>query len=312
MTSKLGPALNKLSDEIKNASPTGNADVDQALAQIVATGVGTAVGAVAGGTSGAFTGFNADRFNRQLHPDERTLAKHIAAKSNGRHTQEQVEDQMRIMGVAQTDGRSVPAGVAEELNGRTPTDPGARWINTGLTNANGNPLIVESLQEPNQELQGFIMANYDSAAPGHVPSNFTYAPTPAKTDVRGTVANMASGVSTAAGRFGAATAAGASIPSPFAPGLATASYVATATGMAADAVVQIAKPDVGQYWVSSGVGIAVSAASERFPGFGPAINAAANAINTSSASQSTQDLINKYWSKAIKSVNGSEKKDEKH
>ena len=71
LTSKLGPALNKLSDEIKNASPTGNADIDRALAQIVATGVGTAVGAVAGGTSGAFTGFNTDRFNRQLHPDEK-------------------------------------------------------------------------------------------------------------------------------------------------------------------------------------------------------------------------------------------------
>ncbi|VVE50302.1 tRNA nuclease CdiA-2 [Pandoraea eparura] len=71
LTSKLGPVLNKLSDEIKNASPTGNADVDRALGQIVATGVGTAVGAVAGGTSGAVTGFNTDRFNRQLHLDEK-------------------------------------------------------------------------------------------------------------------------------------------------------------------------------------------------------------------------------------------------
>jgi filamentous hemagglutinin len=67
--------LNDLSDEIRNRRPTGNADIDQALGQIVATGVGTAVGAAAGGASGAFTGFNTDRFNRQLHPDEKKWIK---------------------------------------------------------------------------------------------------------------------------------------------------------------------------------------------------------------------------------------------
>lgn len=72
LTSKLGGALNDLSDQIQNAHPTGNKDIDEALAQIVATGVGTAVGAVAGGTSGAFAGFNVDRFNRQLTPTERS------------------------------------------------------------------------------------------------------------------------------------------------------------------------------------------------------------------------------------------------
>ncbi|WP_287497976.1 hypothetical protein, partial [Pandoraea sp. CB10b_02] len=36
---------------------------------------GTVIGAAAGGSSGAFTGFNVDRFNRQLHPDERKWAK---------------------------------------------------------------------------------------------------------------------------------------------------------------------------------------------------------------------------------------------
>ncbi|VVD93297.1 hemagglutinin repeat-containing protein [Pandoraea soli] len=77
LTSKLGGALNELSNEIKNASPTGNADIDQALAQIVVTGMGTAVGAVAGGTSGAFTGFNTDRFNRQLHPTEEQKLKQL-------------------------------------------------------------------------------------------------------------------------------------------------------------------------------------------------------------------------------------------
>ncbi|VVE59097.1 tRNA nuclease CdiA-2 [Pandoraea horticolens] len=74
-TSKLGKVLNDLSDQIKDSHPTGNADVDQALGQIVATSVGTVAGAAAGGTSGGFTGYNVDRFNRQLHPDERKWAK---------------------------------------------------------------------------------------------------------------------------------------------------------------------------------------------------------------------------------------------
>ncbi|VVD74121.1 tRNA nuclease CdiA-2 [Pandoraea communis] len=85
LTSKLGGVLNDLSDQVKNSHPTGNADVDEALAQIVATGVGTAIGAAVGGSSGAFTGYNVDRFNRQLHPDEKALAKRIVedAKSRG-------------------------------------------------------------------------------------------------------------------------------------------------------------------------------------------------------------------------------------
>ncbi|WP_150619058.1 hemagglutinin repeat-containing protein [Pandoraea horticolens] len=144
-TSKLGGVRNDLSNEIRSRRPTGNADIDEALGQIVATGVGTAVGVVVGGTSGAFTGFNADRFNRQLNLEDRRLARHIADKSDGQYTQSQVEEQLRLMGVSYPDGVSVPPGAAEELNGRVPTDPGSVWVDTGLINANGKPLIVQSL-----------------------------------------------------------------------------------------------------------------------------------------------------------------------
>ncbi|WP_331694680.1 hemagglutinin repeat-containing protein [Pandoraea sputorum] len=78
LTSKLGGTLNELSENIQKARPTGNADIDQALAQIVATGVGTAVGAAVGGSSGAFTGYNVDRFNRQLHPQETEVISALA------------------------------------------------------------------------------------------------------------------------------------------------------------------------------------------------------------------------------------------
>ncbi|WP_236109292.1 hemagglutinin repeat-containing protein [Pandoraea fibrosis] len=77
LTSKLGGTLNEFSESIQNAHPTGNADIDQALAQIVVTGVGTAVGAMVGGGSGAFAGYNVDRFNRQLHPMEEQKLKQL-------------------------------------------------------------------------------------------------------------------------------------------------------------------------------------------------------------------------------------------
>ncbi|QHE94247.1 filamentous hemagglutinin N-terminal domain-containing protein [Pandoraea fibrosis] len=80
LTSKLGGALNELSDNIQKAHPTGNADIDQALAQIVATGVGTAVGAAVGGSSGAFAAYNVDRFNRQLHSQESVVISKLASE----------------------------------------------------------------------------------------------------------------------------------------------------------------------------------------------------------------------------------------
>ncbi|WP_433704703.1 hypothetical protein [Paraburkholderia sacchari] len=231
-----------------------------------------------------------------MHPDERKLAKDIADKSNGQYTQAQVEDQMRLMGVSYVDGGSVPPGVAEDLNRRLPTDPGAVWINTGLTNANGNPLVIQSLPQANQALQTFIMENYNSASPGAVPSAYTYMPSPVGMDVRGAVANVAGGVSTAAGRFGAATAAAATIPSPYSGGLSAAAYAAMVAGFVADTLVQLVKPDVGQYAVSGATGLIAGNLSDRVPALGPAINETANAFNNNNAGQQVQNSLNKYWS----------------
>ncbi|VVD79883.1 hypothetical protein [Pandoraea anhela] len=273
--------------------------MDEALGQIVATGLGTAVGAVVGGSSGAFTGFNTDRFNRQLGAPDRTLAEHIANRSNGKYRKEQVEDQLRLMGVEYSDGSSVPPNTAEELNERTPSDPGARWINTGVENAQGNPLIVQSMPLMDRELQALIMSTYESAIPGQVPLNFTCVPTPVETDLKVTVANVADGMSTSAGRFGAITAAGATLPTPYAPALATASYLATATGLVAGAVVQIMKPDVGEYAVNGAVSVVVKRLSDRVPVLSPAINETANAVNNSSAAKEAQAKVNEIWSKFL-------------
>ncbi|CAJ0783967.1 hemagglutinin repeat-containing protein [Ralstonia chuxiongensis] len=75
-----GGKLNELAGEVAGSHPTGNADVDQALGNIVANGLGTALGGLAGGTAGAFSGYNVDRFNRQLDAKEQ---KAIFQKANG-------------------------------------------------------------------------------------------------------------------------------------------------------------------------------------------------------------------------------------
>ncbi|MFP3563682.1 hemagglutinin repeat-containing protein [Paraburkholderia sp. SIMBA_030] len=72
--------LGELSSAISGTNPTGNSDIDQALGNIVANAIATGAGAAVGGNAGAFSGYNVDRFNRQLHPDEKST---IAKQANG-------------------------------------------------------------------------------------------------------------------------------------------------------------------------------------------------------------------------------------
>ncbi|MFD1560653.1 hemagglutinin repeat-containing protein [Paraburkholderia silviterrae] len=77
--SKIAPTLNELSGSIAASNPTGDTDVNKALGNIVANVIATGAGAAAGG-AGAFSSSDVDRYNRQLHPDERQWAKDNAGK----------------------------------------------------------------------------------------------------------------------------------------------------------------------------------------------------------------------------------------
>ena len=70
--------LNKLSGAIADSDPTGNAGMNTALGNIVANVIATGAGAAIGGNAGAVEGYNVDRFNRQLHPDEKQAIKNLA------------------------------------------------------------------------------------------------------------------------------------------------------------------------------------------------------------------------------------------
>ncbi|MGU7785350.1 hypothetical protein [Burkholderia sp. PU8-34] len=113
-----------------------------------------------------------DRFNRQLHPEEKTLAKQLAEKRMGKYTQAQIEEQMRIMGVS-TFENGHGSGAPDTLVGQAPIDSGAKWIYAGST-ADGKPILTQVAALANPELQQYIIANANTATADQVPSQFTY------------------------------------------------------------------------------------------------------------------------------------------
>ncbi|WP_260434308.1 hemagglutinin repeat-containing protein, partial [Burkholderia anthina] len=75
VSAKLAPQLNEIAQSIKDAGPTGNANVDELLGNVTSNLLAGGAGALVGGGTGALTGASVDRFNRQLHPDEYARAK---------------------------------------------------------------------------------------------------------------------------------------------------------------------------------------------------------------------------------------------
>jgi filamentous hemagglutinin len=218
---------------------------------------------------------------------------------------------MRIMG-GLIDG-SHESGAAATLIGQTPTDSGAQWLSGGKTD-DGKTILTQITAQPNQELQSYILANAGSVPGGDVP-NIVYDQTGKKgfsVDVTGpftkfdqsdadyvrtTTAGAASMVSTNAGRFSAATAAAAQLPSPYSAGFATASFTATVTGIVADAVVQLAKPNGAQYVFNGFTSIISNYASSKWPVLTPGINEVTNKVNESGLATSVQDRAKEVMKK---------------
>ena len=78
MSAKLAPTLDEIARSIQEAAPTGNSDVDEFLGNLSANVLAGGTGALVGGPMGALAGAAADRFNRQLHDDEKRAIKKSA------------------------------------------------------------------------------------------------------------------------------------------------------------------------------------------------------------------------------------------
>ncbi|HCT04029.1 MAG TPA: adhesin [Pseudomonas sp.] len=131
---------------------TGLSEFDQkAIATLVSTGLGVAVGS-ASGFAGAVAGGGAaakvEQNNRQLHPDERKLAKILAELSGGKYTTEQIEAQMRLSSIKGTDvgpGSNIVATMDERV------DDGGTWVELGTSGK-----YFQVFEKPDLEIISFI------------------------------------------------------------------------------------------------------------------------------------------------------------
>ncbi|MDN8114907.1 hemagglutinin repeat-containing protein [Burkholderia vietnamiensis] len=171
--------LNELSSAIAGSDPTGNANMNQALGNIVANALATGAGAAVGGESGAFSGYNVDRFNRQLHPDERQWAKDKAKdfakfyeeKTGKALTAEQAQNMLLANGY-----RLVDAAASK--------GPGGDATALAYISQNGGGLFHAASAEYNSP---FMSGNKDGTL------------TPEQKALPGSVANPAAGLAIAGG-----------------------------------------------------------------------------------------------------------------
>ncbi|MEM5434493.1 hemagglutinin repeat-containing protein [Paraburkholderia diazotrophica] len=226
--------LNELSGTV--ADLTGNSDMTKALGNIVANGLATAAGAAIGGDAGGSSAYNVDRFNRQLHPDERQWAKDNAKnfaqfykdKTGQDITPEQAQNMLLANGY-----RLVDAAASK--------GPGGDATAVAYISQNAGNLFTATPAEYNNPLLGGnkdgSLTPEQKALPGH--------------DTHPQI-GLAAGAATGLVALGAV-----------APGIAAAWGIGTAYDLAGDAIshalgLSTDTPDVGKSLTVGGIGAAMT------------------------------------------------------
>ncbi|SFM91439.1 filamentous hemagglutinin [Halopseudomonas yangmingensis] len=127
---------------------------DKSLELAVSQLIGIAAATVTGGdyAKAAELAKNATAYNRQLHPSERELAKRLAEASEGKYTQEEIEEQMRLAGIRGTEIHSATDIVATQDG---IYDPGGNWVPLGDSH------FVQVYGKANPEVIAYIKSNID-------------------------------------------------------------------------------------------------------------------------------------------------------
>ena len=122
--------------------------------ELIALAIGGLVGSSNGAAlAGAGVTLNADKYNRQLHPDERMLAKKLAEQSDGQYTAEQIEEQLRLSYV---NGTNVTPGSDAVVTKDGIYDPSGNWIELG------NGYFLQQFANLDVELVSYIQKATDS------------------------------------------------------------------------------------------------------------------------------------------------------
>lgn len=156
--------------------------VQREVANVMLNVIASSVGALAGGLSGAGGAAVADGYNRQLHPNEKELAKTIATEARAQglgYTVEQIEAQMRKMDVALPNGEFYAGGPAVVVGYEGISDGRANFIEVGRTES-GQPILMEfASPELDRQLQDLIVSQ---ASGKTISSGLSYTLTPARVD----------------------------------------------------------------------------------------------------------------------------------
>jgi hypothetical protein len=100
------------------------------------------------------------RYNRQLHPQEKALAKELANSSGGKYSEQQIEQQLAQMNL--TTGNQTELGSVRVAVGNQPVD-GTTWTPYG-DNQVGQQLWAQSLPSGDADLQSYITKNASGLA----------------------------------------------------------------------------------------------------------------------------------------------------
>jgi len=111
---------------------------------------------------GGWIAKNATAYNRQLHPDEKELAKRLAARSGGKYSAEQIEDQLRLSSVNGTD---IGPGTDTVATKEGRYDESGKWLPLG----NGQyfqdfaKLDLNIVAYINEQTNAYSWANFPSS-----------------------------------------------------------------------------------------------------------------------------------------------------
>ncbi|MFY0478657.1 hemagglutinin repeat-containing protein, partial [Achromobacter marplatensis] len=165
-------ATNLVRDQIEFAVAGLSGETRDQVTKVILNVIASAAGGAVGGLNGAGGAAVAEMYNRQLHPDERELARKIAAQVRARGgdvSLDYIEDQMRQMSVV-IGGRIIPGVPDIQIGQVVQTDSGAVW-----SNEQGSVVYVQNTTKPDFFIQGLILGLTNN---NEVPNVINYLPTP--------------------------------------------------------------------------------------------------------------------------------------
>jgi len=166
-------ATNVVRDQVELAVAGLSGEARDQATKIILNVIASAAGGAVGGIGGAGGAAVANMYNRQLHPDERELAKKIAAEVRARGwdiSVEYIEDQMRQMSVIR--GRTESPGIPDvQIGGVVQTDSGSSWFSEA-----GSAVYVQNTTKPDYGIQSLILEITNNSS---VPNLIHYLPSPA-------------------------------------------------------------------------------------------------------------------------------------